>query len=64
MNTGLAAHSHDVLEAVEARTPSDVDGLAVVCLELLDNTWLLEFGQFSFLFVSYLTFNTDWHNKK
>lgn len=37
MSAGLAAHPHDVLEAVEARAPSSVDRLAVVCLESFIN---------------------------
>lgn len=33
VDAGLTAHSHDVLEAVEARAARAVHGLAVVCSE-------------------------------
>lgn len=40
VSAGLTAHSHDVLEAVEARAAGAVDRLAVVCSERFINIQL------------------------
>lgn len=40
VSAGLTAHSHDVLEAVEARAAGAVDRLAVVCWERFINIQL------------------------
>lgn len=64
VHAGLAAHPHDVLEAVEARSPSDVDGLAAVCSDLtFDDVELPRPGRRRPIFLA-LTFNTDRHDKE